>query len=82
MPFYRGLTLDDIGGDGLRWPAREESAAAARQAIGDLGFAPPADPPAPLEPADGILRLATRPGLWASWVTEHSPSLRFLAAHR
>ncbi len=80
MPFYRGLTLDEIGGDGLRWPEREESAAAARNTFGPLGFAPPDDPPAPLEPADGILRLAPRPALWASWVTEHSPSLRFLAA--
>jgi NADH-quinone oxidoreductase subunit G len=80
VPFYRGLTLDEIGGDGIRWPEREESAAAARNTFGPLGFAPPADPPAPLEPADGILRLAPRPALWASWITEHSPSLRFLAA--
>ena len=80
VPFYRGLTLDEIGGDGLRWPEREESAAAARNTFGPLGFEPPADPPAPLEPADGILRLAPRSALWASWVTEHSPSLRFLAA--
>jgi NADH-quinone oxidoreductase subunit G len=82
VPFYRGLTLDEIGGDGLRWPARDESAAAARQAVGDLGFSTPGDPPAPLEPADGVLRLAARPALWASWVTEHSPSLRFLAARQ
>jgi len=82
VPFYRGLTLDEIGGDGLRWQEREEPAMAARQAIGPLGFAAPADPPAPLEPADGILRLAPRPALWASWVTEHSPSLRFLAAEQ
>jgi NADH-quinone oxidoreductase subunit G len=80
VPFYRGLTLDDIGGDGLRWPAREQSAAAARQAFGALGFSSPAEPPAPLEPAKGILRLAPRPALWASWVIERSPSLRFLAA--
>jgi NADH-quinone oxidoreductase subunit G len=80
VPFYRGLTLDEIGGDGLRWPEREESAAAVRSTFGPLGFAPPDDPPAPLEPADGILRLAPRVALWASWVTEHSPSLRFLAA--
>ena len=80
VPFYRGLTLDEIGGDGLRWPEREESATAARQAFGPLGFTPPAHPPVPLEPADGILRLAPRPALWASWVTEQAPSLRFLAA--
>jgi len=80
VPFYRGLTLEDIGGDGLRWPAREESAAAARTAFGELGFTTPADPPGPLEPGDAVLRLAPRPALWASAVTEQAPSLRFLAA--
>jgi NADH-quinone oxidoreductase subunit G len=79
VPFYRGLTLDEIGGDGLRWPAREESANVARQTLGELGFSPPAEPPAPLEPGGGALRLATRPALWASWVTDEAPSLRFLA---
>ena len=82
VPFYGGLTLDEIGGDGLRWPAREESAATARLEMGELGFTTPADPPAPLEPGDGILRLVARPGLWASWVPEHAPSLRFLAAQQ
>ena len=63
VPFYRGLTLDEIGGDGLRWPEREESRdGGAGRRSATLGFAAPADPPAPLEPADGILRLAPRPG--------------------
>jgi NADH-quinone oxidoreductase subunit G len=82
VPFYRGLTLDEIGGDGLRWPAREEAADAARQMLGTLGFTTPADPPAPLDSGDGILRLAPRPGLWASWVPDHAPSLRFLTAQQ
>ena len=83
MPFYRGLTLDEIGGDGLRWQEREESAAAARQAFGDLGFAPPAEPPAPARAgATGSCGSRHGPALWASWVTEHSPSLRFLAAEQ
>ena len=79
VPFYGGLTLDDIGGDGLRWPAREESAAAARQIVGELAFSTPAEPPAPLEAGDATLRLATRPALWGSWVTDNAPSLQFLA---
>jgi NADH-quinone oxidoreductase subunit G len=83
VPFYRGLTLDDIGGGGLRWPVRDEGAAAARLTCGDLGFsATPPAPPAPLEPGDGLLRLAARPALWASWVPEHAPSLGFLAAQQ
>ena len=81
VPFYRGLTLDEIGGDGLRWPEREESATAARQALGDLGFDRAGRPArAPRAGATASCGSPPRPGLWASWVTEHSPSLRFLRA--
>jgi NADH-quinone oxidoreductase subunit G len=82
VPFYAGLTLDEIGGDGVRWPAREAGAQAARTAAGTLGFTAPADPPALLEPGGAVLRLAARPALWASWVTERAPSLAFLAAQQ
>jgi NADH-quinone oxidoreductase subunit G len=82
VPFYRGLTLDDIGGDGVRWPQLDGPAAAARQSCGELGFTAPAEPPAPLERGDAVLRLAVRPALWASWVPEQSPSLRFRAARQ
>jgi NADH-quinone oxidoreductase subunit G len=77
---YAGVTLDEIGGRGVRWQERPQGAAAARAAFGDLSFGPAAEPPAPLAAGDGALRLTTRPGLWASWVTEQSPSLRFLAS--
>jgi NADH-quinone oxidoreductase subunit G len=80
--FYRGLTLDDIGGDGLRWPALEQAGDEARRAFGPLAYSTPAEPPGPPHPAEGILRLAPRPALWASWVVDHSPSLRFMAAHQ
>jgi anaerobic selenocysteine-containing dehydrogenase len=63
----------------VRWQERPQ-AAAARCVFGDLGFGPAAEPPAAPAGGDGALRLATRPGLWASWVTEQSPSLRFLAS--
>jgi NADH-quinone oxidoreductase subunit G len=82
VPFYRGSTLEAIGGDGLRWPAHEPAAAAGRVACGELGFAPPGEAPAAPEPADGILRLAPRPSLWAAGVVERAPSLRFLAARQ
>ena len=75
---YAGITLDEIGGRGVRWQERPHGANAARVAFGDLSFGPAAEPPAPLAVGDGALRLSTRPGLWASWVTEQSPSLRFL----
>ena len=31
---------------------------------------------------DGVLRLATAPSVWGSWVTERSPSLHFLRPHQ
>jgi NADH-quinone oxidoreductase subunit G len=77
---YAGITLDEIGGRGVRWQERPHGANAARVAFGELGFGPAAEPTAPLAAGDGALRLSTRPGLWASWVAEQSPSLRFLVS--
>jgi NADH-quinone oxidoreductase subunit G len=80
VPMYAGITLDEIGGRGVRWQERPQGADAARAVCGELGFGPAAEPPAPLTAGERALRLATRPSLWASWVTEHSPSLRFLVS--
>jgi NADH-quinone oxidoreductase subunit G len=75
---YSGMTLDEIGGKGLRWPTREASVEAVSGVLGELAF----DRPATLQGAamakDGVLRLATAPSVWGTWVTEHSPSLRFM----
>jgi NADH-quinone oxidoreductase subunit G len=75
VPFYAGLTLDAIGGRGIRWPATE---AAAR-------FESAAWEPAKLEVPDavpatseGALRLGTFRSLWSSKEVDVSPSLRFL----
>jgi NADH-quinone oxidoreductase subunit G len=80
VPMYAGVTLDEIGGRGVRWQERPHGANAARIACGELGFGPAAEPPAALAAADDALRLSTRPGLWATWETEQSPSLRFLVS--
>ena len=80
VPMYAGITLDEIGGRGVRWQERAHGANAARVQFGELSFGPAAAPPPPLAVGDGALRLSTRPGLWASWVTEQSPSLRFLVS--
>ena len=80
VSIYTGITLDEIGGRGVRWQERPAGADSARAAFGSLAFGPAAEPPAPPAAGDGALRLSTRPGLWASWVTERSPSLRFLVA--
>jgi NADH-quinone oxidoreductase subunit G len=72
VPFYAGLTLDEIGGDGVRWQDREP--AAALPAV-ELSTEPLAEPP---EPHDGLV-LAAAPTLWSGPEVEYSPSLRFLA---
>ena len=76
VPFYGGVTAEEIGGNGLRWQERE--AAASFPSSG-----PPASNgqrAASNEPAEGALRLGTYRSLWADPVTEHNPALRFLTA--
>jgi len=71
VPFYAGLTLDEVGGDGVRWQDGEAASAL-----------PESEPPsAPLErppAAEEGLVLAGAPSLWTGSAVEHSPSLRFL----
>ncbi len=71
VPFYAGVTLDEIGSRGVRWQERDAASAL-----------PAAEPPAtaletPPEPPPG-LRLGAAPALFASPAVEHSPTLRFL----
>jgi len=72
VPFYTGLTLDELGGDGLRWQDRD---AASALPAAELSSEPLAQPP---EAPDGLV-LAGAPTLWAGPEVEYSPSLRFLA---
>jgi NADH-quinone oxidoreductase subunit G len=72
VPFYSGLTLDEIGGDGVRWQDRDPASALP---AAELSTEPLAEPP---EPHDGLV-LAGAPTLWAGPEVEYSPSLRFLA---
>jgi NADH-quinone oxidoreductase subunit G len=72
VPFYAGLTLDEIGGDGVRWQDRD---AASALPAAELSSEPLEEPPAA---HDGLV-LAGAPTLWAGPEVEHSPSLRFLA---
>ena len=73
VPFYEGLTLEEIGGNGVRWQERD---AAAKAPGGELPDAPLGTPP---EPPEG-LRLGTRPSLWTGREVRHAPVLRFLEA--
>jgi NADH-quinone oxidoreductase subunit G len=72
VPFYAGVTLDEIGGRGVRWQDRDAASAAPEAEL----------PSGPLESPPDLptgLRLGAAPALFASPAVEHSPSLRFLA---
>ncbi len=74
VPFY-GVTLEEVGGEGVRWQEREGASApqASGEDDGEAGSAP--EPP----PVPEGLRLGTIASLWATRETDHSPVLRFLA---
>jgi NADH-quinone oxidoreductase subunit G len=71
VPFYAGLSLDEIGGDGIRWQDREAASAAPAE---DLPSEQLAQPPAA---PDGLV-LGAAPSLWSGPAVEQSASLRFL----
>ncbi len=76
VPFYGGITEEEIGGLGVRWQDRDAAGAfpgeASRESAGGGSPASPA-------PANGGLRIGAYRDLWAAEVTDRSPALRFLA---
>jgi NADH-quinone oxidoreductase subunit G len=71
VPFYGDITLEELGGEGVRWQDREAAQAAASDDLPtDQLEQPPAAP-------DGMV-LGAAPSLWTGPEVEHSPSLRFL----
>jgi NADH-quinone oxidoreductase subunit G len=89
VPFYAGLTLEEIGGRGVRWPATDAASAfpTAPAAAGDEGGGPQG-PPSPQPSGSGSatptfsdqLRLGTYRSIWASPEVEISPALHFTIA--
>jgi NADH-quinone oxidoreductase subunit G len=77
VPFYAGLTLEELGGRGVRWPAREQASALATTPAGEPTEL---EQPAAAASPNGALRLGTFRSIWASPEVESSPALRFLAA--
>jgi NADH-quinone oxidoreductase subunit G len=75
VPFYAGLTLDEIGGRGVRWP---EGAAAAALGAAPWELAKLSVPPLTGGAGDGTLRLGTWRSLWAAPEVDLSPALRFM----
>ncbi|HEV2769706.1 MAG TPA: NADH-quinone oxidoreductase subunit NuoG [Solirubrobacteraceae bacterium] len=71
---YGGLTLEELGGRGVRWPARSQAAAWPRADLGPFGLESPPGAPSP----NGELRLGTFRSIWAGPAVGASPALRFL----
>ena len=76
VPFYDGLTLDEIGGEGVRWQERPMASSAS----GSPSCIEPDRmlPDGPGHPKLPAVRFETVPLLWASPTTERSPALNFM----
>jgi NADH-quinone oxidoreductase subunit G len=81
VPFLTGLTLDEIGGRGVRWP---ETEAGMAWAAGGWSAAALTVPEAGVggEGSNGRLRLGTFRTLWAAKEVDASPALKFLRARQ
>jgi NADH-quinone oxidoreductase subunit G len=84
VPFYAGITLDEIAGRGVRWPARPQAsafpAAAPASAAPEAAVAPA--PPTATPPTNGTFRLGVHRPIWAAADVEVSPALKFLIVHQ
>jgi NADH-quinone oxidoreductase subunit G len=77
VPFFDGLTLDAIGGRGVRWPETEAGQAWS------AGWEPAKlSVPDAAAVANGRLRLGTFRTLWAAKEVDASPALKFLRARQ
>ncbi len=77
VPFYAGLTLEELGGRGVRWPLRDAAAALPAAAA---AIPPPSNGPRSnaLGSPGGRLLLGSFRSIWASAEVEVSPALKFL----
>jgi NADH-quinone oxidoreductase subunit G len=86
VPFYEGLTLEELGGRGIRWPARPAASALtpSDDGAGASGGQPQPQPPPPAPtPTSGMgLRLGTYRPIWAAPEVEISPALHFTIAEQ
>jgi NADH-quinone oxidoreductase subunit G len=81
VPFYEGLTLEEIGGRGVRW--QERDAASAFPTVGDNFRVAKEIPHEAARPCDnGALRLGTYRPIWASPEVEISPALHYTVARQ
>ena len=73
VPAYAGITLDEIGGRGVRWPDRNPEAAGEPD-FGPFGLDTPPHAASP----NGVLRLGTYRSIWDSPEVAASPALSFV----
>ncbi|HEY2260695.1 MAG TPA: molybdopterin-dependent oxidoreductase, partial [Solirubrobacteraceae bacterium] len=78
---YEGLTLDELGGHGVRWPERPQSAPLAG-AASERPAVVPTPPPEPDAAGNGSLRLGSYRPIWAAPEVEISPALKYLVPHQ
>jgi NADH-quinone oxidoreductase subunit G len=82
VPFYAGITLDEIAGRGVRWPADAAASAAFNDAFFGEGPVQVGPAEAPVASSNGHLAVGTYRPLWASPEVEVSPSLQYLVARQ
>jgi NADH-quinone oxidoreductase subunit G len=68
------MTLDELGGRGVRWTERPAAAGWPAADLGPFGLEVPPHAPTP----NGSLRLGTFRSIWAAPEVELSPALKFL----
>ena len=79
VPFYAGLTLEEIGGEGVRWPARDAAGAfPAAELDAEAGRGTSAGRRRRRRGANGRLRLGTFRSIWNATEVRVSPALHFL----
>ncbi|HEX3690572.1 MAG TPA: NADH-quinone oxidoreductase subunit NuoG [Solirubrobacteraceae bacterium] len=84
VPFYAGLTDDEIGGGGVRWPQRPQAESMAPGAEDEHeqtdASTEAVDPgrAGAVSSSNGRLRLGTYRPIWAAPECEISPALKFL----
>jgi NADH-quinone oxidoreductase subunit G len=97
VPFYKGLTLEEIAGHGVRWPERDAASAFDLGDNSDIDRVSAQDPSANRgarskddgeyagrhgRRAPGALRLGTYRSIWASPEVEISPALHYTIARQ
>jgi NADH-quinone oxidoreductase subunit G len=84
VPFYAGLTLEELGGRGVRWPEREAaSALLADGRSAEIVHTTSTTEPAEASAAAGVgLRLGRYRPIWADPQVEISPALQYTIARQ